>query len=94
MEAERRDQKFDEIVSHLVAEESSFGRDGRSARRRGAAVRVLLAGVAVVGWAGLYLLMIAAPWIWVLVTVPAVAIGILIAVRLSYREVARPGTEG
>ncbi|WP_164842739.1 DUF3040 domain-containing protein [Actinoplanes solisilvae] len=93
MEAERRDREFDRIVTRLIAEEPSFGNAAREARRLSTATRVLLAGVAVVAWAGLYLLMVAAPWTWVLVTVPAVAAGIVIAVRLSYRESTRLGSE-
>lgn len=92
MEAERRDREFDEIVTHLIAEEPSFGSGVRGARRPSAAARVLLAGIAVVAWVGLYLLMVAAPWIWVLVTVPAVAAGVVIAARLSSRESLRPGS--
>ncbi|MCM4083866.1 hypothetical protein [Paractinoplanes hotanensis] len=92
MEAERWDQEFDQIVTRLVAEEPSLGSGARGARRPSVAAKALLAGVAAVAWAALYLLMIAAPWIWVLVTVPAVAAGIVIAVRLSYRESARPGS--
>ncbi|MCO8277649.1 DUF3040 domain-containing protein [Actinoplanes sp. TRM 88003] len=83
MDAERRNAQFDEIVTKLVADDPSFETATRTPLAWDALARVLLLVVAALGWAGLSVLMVVWGWRGVLVTVPIVVAGFVVAVRLT-----------
>ncbi|WP_164842737.1 DUF3040 domain-containing protein [Actinoplanes solisilvae] len=83
MEAERHNPKFDEIVTHLVTEDPSFGAATRTPLAWNRAARVAIIAAAAVLWAGLSVLMVVWGWRGALVAVPVVVAGVVIAVHLT-----------
>lgn len=83
VEGERRDPKFDEIVTHLVAGDPSFGEATRTPLAWNKAAQVALVVVAAIAWAGLSVLMVVWGWRGALVAVPIVVVAVVIAVRLA-----------
>ena len=83
MEAERHNPKFDEIVTRLVAEDPSFEAATRTPLEWNKPARVLLFVLAALAWAGLSVLMVVWGWRGALVAVLGVAVGVVIAMRLT-----------
>jgi hypothetical protein len=81
VEADPRNPKFDDIVTHLVAQDPSFGAATRTPLAWNRTARVVLVVAAGIAWAGLSVVMVVWGWRGALVAVPAVAVGVVIAVR-------------
>nr|WP_221383241.1 DUF3040 domain-containing protein [Actinoplanes polyasparticus] len=83
VEDERRDPIFEEIVTHLVAGDPSFGEATRTPLAWNKAAQVALVVAAAIVWAGLSVLMVVWGWRGALVAVPIVVVAVVIAVRLT-----------
>ncbi|SNY25538.1 hypothetical protein [Paractinoplanes atraurantiacus] len=93
MEPPSRDPRFDAIVARLLAEDPSFGATtGAPFRWKSLAGVLLVIGAGLV-WVALSVLMVVWQWSGVMVAVPSVVVGILVAALLNRRHRARPRSQ-